>query len=57
MGGVSFSNGNRTDDFCDAYFLYPSGVVQIRKNTTISIIVHFVFGAFGFLVHAFGAVE
>ena len=37
------------------FFILP-GIVQIRKNTTISIIIHFVFGAFGFLALAFGAV-
>lgn len=37
-------------------FILP-GIVQIRKNTTISIIIHFVFGAFGFLVLAFGLVH
>jgi membrane protease YdiL (CAAX protease family) len=38
------------------FFILP-GIVQIRKNTTISIIIHFVFGAFGFLALAFGAVR
>jgi membrane protease YdiL (CAAX protease family) len=38
------------------FFILP-GIVQIRKNTTISIIIHFVFGAFGFWVLALGAVE
>lgn len=38
------------------FFILPA-IVQIRKNTTISIIIHFVFGAFGFLVLAFGLVE
>ncbi len=37
-------------------FILP-GIVQIRKNTSISIIIHFVFGAFGFLVLAFGLVR
>jgi membrane protease YdiL (CAAX protease family) len=37
-------------------FVLPA-VVQIRKNTTISIIIHFVFGAFGFLVLALGLVN
>lgn len=36
-------------------FILPR-IVQIRKNTTISIIIHFVFGAFGFLALAFGLV-
>ncbi len=35
------------------FFILPA-IVQIRKNTTISIIIHFVFGAFGFLALAFG---
>ena len=38
------------------FFILP-GIVQIRKNTTISIIIHFVFGAFGFLVLALGLVQ
>lgn len=38
------------------FFILPA-VVQIRKNTTIAIVVHTVFGAFGFLVLAFGAVH
>jgi len=38
------------------FFILP-GIVQIRKNTTISIIIHFVFGAFGFLVLALGLVH
>ena len=38
------------------FFILPA-VVQIRKNTTIAIVVHFVFGAFGFLVLAFGLVH
>lgn len=38
------------------FFILP-GIVQIRKNTTISIIIHFIFGAFGFLTLAFGAVS
>lgn len=38
------------------FFILP-GIVQIRKNTTVSIIIHFVFGAFGFLALAFGAVK
>ncbi len=37
-------------------FLLPA-IVQIRKNTTISIIIHFVFGAFGFLALALGLVH
>lgn len=37
-------------------FLLPV-IVQIRKNTTISIIIHFVFGAFGFLALALGLVH
>lgn len=35
------------------FFILPA-VVQIRKNTSISIIVHAVFGAFGFLALALG---
>jgi membrane protease YdiL (CAAX protease family) len=38
------------------FFILPA-IVQIRKNTTISIIIHFVFGAFGFLALAFGLVD
>ena len=38
------------------FFILPA-VVQIRKNTTIAIIVHAVFGAFGFLAIAFGTVH
>jgi membrane protease YdiL (CAAX protease family) len=38
------------------FFILPF-VVQIRKNTTIAIIVHAVFGAFGFLSLAFGFVQ
>jgi membrane protease YdiL (CAAX protease family) len=38
------------------FFILPA-IVQIKKNTTISIIIHFIFGAFGFLVLAFGLVH
>jgi membrane protease YdiL (CAAX protease family) len=38
------------------FFILPA-VVQFRKNTTIAIIIHFVFGAFGFLALAFGFVH
>lgn len=38
------------------FFVLPA-IVQIRKNTTISVIIHFVFGAFGFLTLAFGFVH
>jgi membrane protease YdiL (CAAX protease family) len=38
------------------FFILPA-IVQIRKNTTISIVIHFVFGAFGFLALAFGLVH
>jgi membrane protease YdiL (CAAX protease family) len=38
------------------FFILPA-IVQVRKNTTISIIIHFVFGAFGFLALALGAVH
>ncbi len=38
------------------FFILP-GIVQLRKNTSISIIIHFVFGAFGFLALALGAVH
>lgn len=38
------------------FFILP-GIVQVRKNTSISIIIHFVFGAFGFLALALGAIE
>lgn len=38
------------------FFILPA-VVQMRKNTTISIVVHTVFGAFGFLALSLGAVH
>ncbi len=38
------------------FFILPL-VVQIRKNTTIAIILHAVFGSFGFLSLAFGFVK
>jgi len=38
------------------FFVLPA-VVQIRRNTTIAIVVHAVFGAFGFLALALGAVH
>ena len=38
------------------FFILPA-VVQFRKNTTIAIIIHFVFGAFGFLVLALGLIH
>ncbi len=38
------------------FFILPA-VVQIRKNTTIAIIVHAVFGAFGFLALSLGMVH
>jgi len=38
------------------FFILPA-IVQYRKNTTIAIIVHTVFGGFGFLVLALGAVH
>lgn len=38
------------------FFILPA-VVQIRKNTTIAIIIHIVFGAFGFLALALGLVH
>jgi len=38
------------------FFILPA-VVQIRKNTTIAIIVHVVFGAFGFLALSLGLVH
>ena len=38
------------------FFLLPA-IVQIRKNTTIAIIVHAVFGAFGFLALSLGMVH
>lgn len=37
-------------------FILPA-IVQIRRNTTISIVIHAAFGAMGFLVLAFGLVE
>ncbi len=38
------------------FFILPA-IVQIRKNTTIAIIVHFIFGAFGFLALSLGMVH
>ena len=38
------------------FFILPA-VVQIRKNTTIAIVVHIVFGAFGFLAIALGTIH
>ncbi len=38
------------------FFILPL-VVQIRKNTTIAIVVHTIFGSFGFLALAFGFVS
>jgi membrane protease YdiL (CAAX protease family) len=38
------------------FFVLPA-VVQVRRNTTIAIVVHGVFGAFGFLALALGAVH
>ena len=38
-------------------FLILPAVVQIRQNTSISILVHTVFGGFGFLALALGAVH
>ncbi len=38
------------------FFILPA-VVQIRKNTTIAIIIHIVFGAFGFLAISLGAIH
>ena len=38
------------------FFILPA-VVQIRKSTTIAIIVHAVFGAFGFLALSLGMVH
>lgn len=38
------------------FFILP-GVVQIRKNTSIALVVHAAFGAFGFLALALGAVR
>jgi membrane protease YdiL (CAAX protease family) len=38
------------------FFILPA-VVQIRQNTTIAIVVHAVFGAFGFLAIALGGVH
>ena len=38
------------------FFILPA-VVQVRKNTSIAIVVHAVFGAFGFLALALGAVH
>ena len=36
------------------FFILPA-VVQLRKNTTIAIVIHAVFGGFGFLALALGA--
>jgi membrane protease YdiL (CAAX protease family) len=38
------------------FFILPA-VVQLRKNTSIAITVHAVFGAFGFLALALGFVH
>jgi len=38
------------------FFILPA-VVQFRQNTTIAIVVHAVFGAFGFLAIAFGGIH
>jgi Type II CAAX prenyl endopeptidase Rce1-like len=38
------------------FFILPA-IVQIRKNTSIAIVIHSVFGAFGFLSLAFGLVN
>jgi membrane protease YdiL (CAAX protease family) len=38
------------------FFILPA-VVQVRRNTSIAIIVHVVFGAFGFLALALGAIH
>jgi membrane protease YdiL (CAAX protease family) len=38
------------------FFILPA-IVQIRRNTTIGVVVHAVFGAFGFLAVALGAVQ
>ena len=38
------------------FFILPA-IVQLRKNTSIAIVVHAVFGGFGFLVIAFGGVH
>jgi membrane protease YdiL (CAAX protease family) len=38
------------------FFILPA-IVQLRRNTTIAIVIHTVFGAFGFLVLAFGIVH
>ena len=38
------------------FFILPL-IVQMRKNTTIAIIIHFIFGAFWFLALAFGLVH
>lgn len=38
------------------FFILPA-VVQVRRNTTIAIVVHAVFGGFGFLALALGAVH
>jgi membrane protease YdiL (CAAX protease family) len=38
------------------FFILPA-VVQVRKNTSIAIVVHIVFGAFGFLALALGLVH
>jgi len=38
------------------FFVLPA-VVQLRRNTSIAIVVHAVFGAFGFLTLAFGIIH
>ena len=38
------------------FFILPA-IVQLRKNTTIAIVIHAIFGVFGFLVISFGGVH
>ncbi len=38
------------------FFILPA-IVQVRKNTSIAILIHLIFGGFGFLALALGAVH
>jgi hypothetical protein len=37
-------------------FILPA-IVQFRRNTSIAIVIHGIFGAMGFLVLAYGLVD
>ncbi len=57
LGTLAFSDGiDLIISAIPILFVLPV-IVQIRKNTTISIVIHFVFGAFGFLALALGLVN